>query len=402
MSLGWGWRGYIGGGPFGAMIPGAMAALMLCRMLGLDPGRSALAAAFAAVGVGFGGEMTYGQTVGFVREPETFGLGLAGLALKGGVWGLLGGAFVGAGFHLASGRRGRLLPALGGMVAACAAGWALINRPKLIYFSNLADRPREEVWAGLLFGAIAFLVVYGWGDAGPIGRFALGGSLGGFFGFGLGGCWMFVGAQTASAPDWVPWWKFMEFTFGFLFGAGLGWAADRERDWLKPVGEIADADPPRIAPWAEAALTAAAAAGIFLAEPFLGLRFNFVVIGALLAAAAAYLPSARWPIAVAVTAAAFFLDWFDYVLDEPPFGSIRLGASITAVAVVSVCAILTSLRRRGGLHATSAFWLLTVAAMLTSWARVVLLGEWDAGGLSEHVCFLGLLAVIVAWERSGR
>ena len=33
MSLGWGLRGYIGGGPFGAMIPGALVALLLCQYL---------------------------------------------------------------------------------------------------------------------------------------------------------------------------------------------------------------------------------------------------------------------------------------------------------------------------------------------------------------------------------
>ena len=58
MSLGWGWRGYIGGGPYGAMIPGAMVALVLGRLAGLGRAQTALVASFAAVGVGFGGEMT--------------------------------------------------------------------------------------------------------------------------------------------------------------------------------------------------------------------------------------------------------------------------------------------------------------------------------------------------------
>ena len=33
MLLGWGLRGHIGGGPFGAMIPGALVALSLCMLL---------------------------------------------------------------------------------------------------------------------------------------------------------------------------------------------------------------------------------------------------------------------------------------------------------------------------------------------------------------------------------
>ena len=35
MMLGWGLRGYIGGGPFGAMIPGAMVAISLSMLLKL-------------------------------------------------------------------------------------------------------------------------------------------------------------------------------------------------------------------------------------------------------------------------------------------------------------------------------------------------------------------------------
>ena len=154
MSLGWGLRGYIGGGPFGAMIPGAMVALALCRLLGVSGERAALAAAFGAVSVGFGGEMTYGQTVGFVRDPATLAWGLTGLALKGSIWGLAGGAFLAAGFAAVPWRR--LVAALGAFLAAMAAGWAAANHPKLIYFSNRVDLPREEMWAGLLLGGLAF------------------------------------------------------------------------------------------------------------------------------------------------------------------------------------------------------------------------------------------------------
>ena len=55
MSLGWMLRGYIGGGPLGAMIPGAMIGLALCLLLGRERD-AGLIAAFAAIGVGFGGQ----------------------------------------------------------------------------------------------------------------------------------------------------------------------------------------------------------------------------------------------------------------------------------------------------------------------------------------------------------
>src|SRR5688572_19888221 len=98
MSLGWGLRGYIGGGPFGAMIPGALVTLMICRFLGYNARASAAVVAFGAFGVGFGGLMTYGQTLGLLRADESFSWGLTGTTLKGGVWGLLGGAVIGLGF----------------------------------------------------------------------------------------------------------------------------------------------------------------------------------------------------------------------------------------------------------------------------------------------------------------
>ena len=41
------------------------------------------------------------------------------------------------------------------MTAAVWVGWKLINEPKLIYFSNRLDKPRPEIWAGLLLGGLA-------------------------------------------------------------------------------------------------------------------------------------------------------------------------------------------------------------------------------------------------------
>jgi hypothetical protein len=94
MSLGWGLRGSIGGGSLGAMIPGAMIDLVLCLLLGRRSD-SGLIVAFAAIGVGFGGQETYGQTVGLSLQPETFWWAILGFVIKGAAWGLLGGAFIG-------------------------------------------------------------------------------------------------------------------------------------------------------------------------------------------------------------------------------------------------------------------------------------------------------------------
>src|SRR5210317_273379 len=82
MLLGWGLRGHIGGGPFGAMIPGAMVAITICMLLELPAKTSAIIVVFGVVGIGLGGEMTYGQTLGFLNQPETVWWGTSGTTLK--------------------------------------------------------------------------------------------------------------------------------------------------------------------------------------------------------------------------------------------------------------------------------------------------------------------------------
>ncbi|MEO6182842.1 MAG: hypothetical protein ABIP71_07050, partial [Verrucomicrobiota bacterium] len=229
MSLGWGLRGFIGGGPLGAMIPGAMVGLILCHLLRLDKSTSAFIAAFGAIGIGFGGQMTYGQTIGFIVHPETFFWGLLGLSVKGGIWGLIGGTFLGLGFIHKQMRRNILVVGLLLLIVGTLVGWKWINEPKLIYFSNPHDRPRAEIWAGLLFGTLFLLGYLGLAGSAKIPlHFALWGALGGAIGFGGGGLWMSLGKKIPAAQQWISWWKLMEFTFGFCFGLALGWAT-----WLK-------------------------------------------------------------------------------------------------------------------------------------------------------------------------
>jgi len=97
MSLGWGLRGTIGGGPVGAMIPGVMIGLALAIALGRTADLPVLLV-LGTVGVALGGQMTYGQTIGFTRDPRTLAWGLMAMGIKGGVWGLTGGTLLGLGF----------------------------------------------------------------------------------------------------------------------------------------------------------------------------------------------------------------------------------------------------------------------------------------------------------------
>jgi hypothetical protein len=58
--------------------------------------------------------------------------------------------------------------------------------------------------------------------------------IGGGLGFGLGGFWIVMGNYM---PDVIfkSWWKAMEFTFGFLLGGSLGYAAWLSRNELKTI-----------------------------------------------------------------------------------------------------------------------------------------------------------------------
>ena len=237
MLLGWGLRGYIGGGPFGAMIPGSLVAMSLCLLLGFSVEQASIITLFGVIGIGFGGEMTYGQTIGFVRASDTLLWGLLGLTLKGAVWGLLGGTCIGIAFSRNKYSRKTLVIGLLLSLVGFYLGWKLINDPKLVYFSNRINKPRDESWAGLLFMAVSLLAYFkikakDSGDFLPL-RFALWGTLGGGLGFGLGGLWMAFGHMIPVNQRWFGWWKFMEFTFGFLFGAALGLCTWRNRGKLK-------------------------------------------------------------------------------------------------------------------------------------------------------------------------
>jgi hypothetical protein len=237
MLLGWGLRGFIGGGPFGAMIPGAMVMLCICLLLDIPLRFAAIATVFGTAGTAMGGEMTYGQTIGFLRNADTVWWGFAGTSLKGAVWGLLSGLFIGLGLIFQRIKVKTILIGFLIFLIGLVIGLKVINDPKVLYFSNPYSHPRNESWAGLLFAAIGLLIFLKIKtraeDFKIVWRFALYGLTGGGLGFGLGSLWITVGAQYGSRLLIVDWWKMMEFSFGFLLGGFLGFAAWRSNhiDW---------------------------------------------------------------------------------------------------------------------------------------------------------------------------
>jgi RsiW-degrading membrane proteinase PrsW (M82 family) len=145
MSLGWGLRGSIGGGSLGAMIPGAMIGLVLCVLLDRHSD-AGLIAAFAAVGVGFGGQETYGQTVGLSLQPETFWWAILGFVIKGAAWGLLGGAFIGIALERQRHTTAHLVAGFAIMVLGTWGGWRFVNSPNMsVMLRGVPSRSRDPV-----------------------------------------------------------------------------------------------------------------------------------------------------------------------------------------------------------------------------------------------------------------
>ncbi|TWU08666.1 hypothetical protein CA54_39020 [Symmachiella macrocystis] len=233
MLLGWGLRGTIGGGPIGALIPGAMVSLVLCQLLNRRNSVGFIIC-LGALGIGIGGHQTYGQTIGLSRFGETYLWGSFAMAVKGAVWGFLGGAVLGLAFVRDRFTTKQILFAMTAMVAATFVGWAYLDAPRhpYFYFSD-PDKPRAEIWAGLLLGGLALLASLAVSSDNKVpASFAMWGLLFGGLGFGLGGQLIAFGSRLDPPYRSFSWWKGMEFSFGFLLGGGLGLAAYFNRDQL--------------------------------------------------------------------------------------------------------------------------------------------------------------------------
>jgi hypothetical protein len=376
MSLGWAFRGFIGGGPLGAMIPGALVALALLWLLGRRDAGCGMVAAFGAVGIGFGGQMTYGQTVGLASDWNTMGWGLLGLTVKGAVWGLLGGAVLGLALTPSRARPSRMLAGLAAMVLATWAGWATVNSPKWIYFSNPLDRPREEVWAGLLLGAVALLL---WFATRPrnraVWRFAGYGCIGGGLGFGLGGALLAMGRNSTLDPQFWPWWKGMEYTFGLLFGLAIGLAAWQERHALRAhngshVSERAYQQAFR--GWWLLAWVLLLTAGAISFEYFVSFRFNYTVLGAILLFVALYVNALAWHIAVTLTSFAFLLDLAEGVGGDWKLAPLWLAVLGAALLTALLWRELESLRAQPAAAPQRAFYLLLWASFAVTSVKTLL------------------------------
>ena len=280
MSIAWALRGSLGGGPLAAMIPGALWAMAVASARKWNAREASLFVGVAAIGIGLGGQETYSQTVGLLREPDTRLWGLLGLAIKGMVWGLLGGSII----SLAWLTPKRPLTVSLVLLVATQFGWQFLNQPKLIYFSNRIIQPRQEIWAGLGFSALALLLLL----RHPIAnRLALFGAIGGAIGFSFGSLFTLVPVSA------FPGLKLMELSFGLALGAFLYFAIPSE----------APLSAAPLKAWQHFSYPVLAAITIAI-NLYLPVRFSFTAAAAILLLILPRYPQLGWTIGFSVTLAA--------------------------------------------------------------------------------------------------
>jgi hypothetical protein len=265
-GMGWGIRGQYGH-ETGAMIAGLLVSLTLIFLLCPRTNRETVfrAAAWGTFAMGFGGTMTYGQTLGLTHDPDLIGnaeawrWGMTGCAVKGGIWIGLAGVFLGMGLGGVRYKPLEILMLMLAMVGAYFMGSALLNEPfnpaakelPALYFSDAWHwepredlTPRREYWGGLLF-ALATAVLYSRfaRKDGLALHMAIWGVIGGAIGFPLGQslqsyhAWhreAFTAGFWAQLDPHMNWWNMMEITFGATMGAFLGLGLWLNRAKIEP------------------------------------------------------------------------------------------------------------------------------------------------------------------------
>ncbi|MCA9027013.1 MAG: hypothetical protein KDA86_17530 [Planctomycetaceae bacterium] len=410
MSLGWALRGTIGGGPVGAMIPGVMVTLCLCHLTGWNR-RVGIAAALGTIGVGLGGQVTYGQTIGFARFPETMLWGELGMTIKGAMWGLSGGVLVGLGLMHSRYKPSQILIGLILMLIGTAVGHLLVDEPKLLYFSDRVNKPREEIWFGLTLGAlclVVWLLFLGRERVSP--WFALFGMLGGAAGFGGGGLFFVIGSLVDESMARWPWWKMKEFTFGLLYGLGLGVACDLMREAVQQADQLSeDATDPPNRPTSFALTVVAGVAVVFAGMFFqftIPYRAMFSVVGAALIGISLYSIPLAWHVAVSMTVVGFLRDFLYKFVQVEWFNSpVNAWATVFLLTVLVVAVVTLAVRNRVSArdHLLVLTWIATVFGLIKTGVPEMTLGmHWFVPGLFvvEAVLVTAMLATTPATAES--
>lgn len=167
-SFGWGMRGTTIGGEKGAMLPGALIGFILSYFsdILIIKENFLVFTALGAIGMYFGGAMTYGETLGLsmnANPPENKKKGLIALFIKGFLWFGVFGGFFSTGFNAVCGiyTLNELIILLVLLPISSLVFYFIFNfpyKPKenifpKIYFS----KTRRESWGSMLGLLLAFI-----------------------------------------------------------------------------------------------------------------------------------------------------------------------------------------------------------------------------------------------------
>ncbi len=172
----------------------------------------------SAIGWGAGGMISYGKVVGYGRSDDFLNAsyGLLMLFVIGGLFGLLGGGFVG--LTLDSSEQKRV--SWGSLVAEMAAG-GLIGYYLLIeQFELLMTPPRSEAWAICLGAGLAMIWYMARNNHNSPLRVAYYSAMGAGFGFAFGNFLQITGNGLEINFNM---WNVMEYSIGFFGGSSMAY-----------------------------------------------------------------------------------------------------------------------------------------------------------------------------------
>jgi len=226
VALGWGLRGQHGH-ERGAAIAGAMAGLGLAAVTG-GP-RWMGAAVLGSLGFAIGGSLSYGRFISLAYAGSWEAV--AALVFVGLSWGGLGSLTLGIGLSLPKYRLLERIFIIGGLFLV----WVVVDHllwGRLTGSDDLRTRELMILLLGVVWGLLLAYVGIVRRDHTSI-KLAVAGGIGFAVGFPLA-AWV----QGAGSSTGIPlnWWKIGEHLIGFCGGAGLGWAALRQKgSWVLPL-----------------------------------------------------------------------------------------------------------------------------------------------------------------------
>jgi hypothetical protein len=173
----------------------------------------------SAIGWGAGGMISYGKVVGYGRSDDFLnaGYGLLMLLVIGGLFGLLGGGFVGLTLDSTKQKRVKW----GQLIAEMTAGGIIFYYFLVVQLEWLMTPPRSEAWAVCL-GAGTAMIWYMIRNnfQSPL-RVAVISAIGAGFGFAFGNFLQIVGTILEIKFNM---WNVMEYSIGFFSGISMSYA----------------------------------------------------------------------------------------------------------------------------------------------------------------------------------